>query len=434
MKLKHILCVALIALFAAGGLFAGGKQEAPSGPVTERKGELVNWTWTNKCIDEWLVPGFNKVYPNVKITTVPMSFPETHDKIFAAIAAGSGAPDFATIVSDYVQKFIEQGGLVDMTDYMNKHKGEFPKYKVEMNSDKDGRIFGVPFNSAPVGLWYRKDIYDRYGIKEILTWDDYLAQAKKMSKDGVYITSISVAARGMDLSMHGEVGLHALLTQQLAGSYFDKNDNPTLETKESKRAMALMNTLVQQKVAANVAQGSPAYYQLMDESKLTSVASAAWYINVLINFIKEGSPAFGNWRFQKLPAYDKGGSRASNLGGAELCLFKQTPKDKQELAMLFIDWKCTTQEGNRIHAQYGEFPSWIPSWTNPDVVNMTWPITGDQKLNAVFAEIEPLVPAWKQPPRYTEIQRILQAKMNEIFMGEKTVDQALAEAQKEAAR
>ena len=55
------------------------------------KGELVNWTWTNKCIDEWLVPAFNKVYPNIKITTVPMAFDETHDKIFAAIAAGSGA-------------------------------------------------------------------------------------------------------------------------------------------------------------------------------------------------------------------------------------------------------------------------------------------------------------------------------------------------------
>ena len=61
-------------------------------------------------------------------------------------------------------------------------------------------------------------------------------------------------------------------------------------------------------------------------------------------------------------------------------------------------------------------------------------MTGDQKLNVVFAEIEPLIPAWKQPPRYTEIQRILQAKMNEIFIGEKAVAQALAEAQKEAAR
>jgi ABC-type glycerol-3-phosphate transport system substrate-binding protein len=102
--------------------------------------------------------------------------------------------------------------------------------------------------------------------------------------------------------------------------------------------------------------------------------------------------------------------------------------------MAFIDFTCATLEGNKVHAQYGEFPSWIPSWTKPEVVNMTWPMTGDQKLNKVFAEIEPLVPRWVQPPRYTEVQRILQAKMNEIFTGGKTVDAALAEAQKEASR
>ncbi len=398
------------------------------------KGELTNWTWTFKCIDEWLVPAFNKVYPNIKIKTVPMSFPETHDKIFAAIAAGSGAPDFATIVSDYIQKFIDQGGLVDMTDYMNKHKGEFPKYKVDMNSDGSGHVFGVPFNSAPVGMWYRKDIFDANKIKLPETYDDYLAAARQLKKKGIFITSISVAAQAMDKSTHGEVGLHAFLTQQQSGSYFGKDGQPTLDTKESKRAMQLMDTLVKEGLAANVENGSPAFYQMLSDGKIASMMSAAWYINVLVNFIKPDSPAYGKFRFAKLPAFDKGGSRASNLGGAELCIFKQTPKDKAELAMAFIDFTCTTLEGNRVHAQYGEFPSWIPSWTNPDVVNMTWPMTGDQKLNKVFAEIEPLVPAWKQPPRYTEIQRILQAKMNEIFTGEKTVDVALAEAQKEAAR
>ena len=65
---------------------------------------------------------------------------------------------------------------------------------------------------------------------------------------------------------------------------------------------------------------------------------------------------------------------------------------------------------------------------------MTWPMTGDQKLNKIFAQIEPLVPAWKQPPRYTEIQKILQAAMNDIFVGDKTVDQGLADAQKEASQ
>jgi len=428
MKARRIVFCICAALLFCGVLATAGALDKNT------KGELTNWTWTNKCIDEWLVPAFNKVYPNIKVTTVPMAFDETHDKIFAAIAAGSGAPDFATIVSDYVQKFIAQGGLVDMTDYLSKHKGEFPKYKLEMNSDKSGHIFGVPFNSAPVGMWYRKDIFDKYNIKLPQTYDEYIAAGRQLKKYGVYIDSISVAAQAMDRSTHGEVGLHAFLTQQQSGSYFDAAGKPTLDSKESRRAMSLMATLVKEGLAANVENGSPAYYQLMDESKLATVMSAAWYINVLVNYIKEGSPAFGNWRFAKLPAFDKGGSRASNLGGAELCIFKQTPKAKADLAMAFIDFTCTTLEGNKVHAQYGEFPSWIPSWTNPEVVNMTWPMTGDQKLNKIFAEIEPLVPAWKQPPRYTEVQKILQASMNDIFVGDKTVEKGLADAQKEAAR
>jgi len=169
-----------------------------------------------------------------------MAFDETHDKIFAAIAAGSGAPDFATIVSDYIQKFIDQGGLVDMTAYMNKHKGEFPKYKVNMNSDKDGRIYGVPFNSAPVGMWYRKDIFDANKVKLPETYDDYLTAARQLKKKGIYITSISVAAQAMDRSTHGEVGLHAFLTQQQGGSYFDVSGKPSLSSKESRRAMTLI--------------------------------------------------------------------------------------------------------------------------------------------------------------------------------------------------
>ena len=44
-----------------------------------------------------------------------------------------------------------------------------------MNSDKNGHVFGVPFNSAPVGMWYRKDIFDKYNIKLPETYDEYLA-------------------------------------------------------------------------------------------------------------------------------------------------------------------------------------------------------------------------------------------------------------------
>jgi lactose/L-arabinose transport system substrate-binding protein len=429
MKGKRVLWILIVGLLALGVASVAGAADKAA-----VKGKLVNWTWTFKCIDEWLVPAFNKEYPNLKIETVPMAFDETHDKLFTALAAGSGAPDFATIDSVYIQKFIDQGGLITMNDYMNKYKSEFPAYKVKMDSDAEGNIYGVPFNSAPVGLWYRKDILDKYKLKLPETWAEYLALGRTLKSKGVFVTSISVAAKGMDRSMHGEVGLHALLTQQQAGTYFDNAGKVVLNTKESIASMKLMKSMVDEGLAANVAQGSPAYYKLMDESKLFSVVSAAWYINPLVNFVQKGTASYGNWRFAMLPAFTKGGVRASNLGGSELCIFTQTPKSQADLAWYFIEWSCRTLEGCKVHGQYGEFPSWLPSQKNEVVLSQVWEMTGDQQLNRTFALMEPMIPSWKMPPRFSEVQKILQAKMNDIFVGDTTVEKGLQEAEKEANR
>ena len=78
MRKSRVFFLALAVLILLSGLSTAGALDKNA------KGELTNWTWTFKCVDEWLVPAFNKVYPNIKIKTVPMSFPETHDKIFAA--------------------------------------------------------------------------------------------------------------------------------------------------------------------------------------------------------------------------------------------------------------------------------------------------------------------------------------------------------------
>ena len=58
---------------------------------------------------------------------------------------------------------------------------------------------------------------------------------------------------------------------------------------------------------------------------------------------------------------------------------------------------------------------------------------GDQKVYSLFAQITPQVPAtWRIPPQYTQIQSILQAKMNAILTNKVTVEKGLQEAQQEA--
>jgi lactose/L-arabinose transport system substrate-binding protein len=399
----------------------------------QAKMTLTCWTWTAKCVDDWLAPAFEKLHPNVDIEVTPMSHPDTHNKTFVSIATGSGTPDFLTIDSAYIQKFIDQGGLVGMTDFVSPIQDKFPAYKIANDSDPEGNVFGVPFDCGPVGLYYRRDIFDKYGVKLPETWEEYIAIGKQLRKNGVYITSVSIAGAAMDQTLHGEVGQHGLLTQQQAGSYFDRNLKPTLNTKESITAMKLIKRFVDEGITANVAQGSPAQYDMFNKGQLATIISAAWYVNVLNNFVTKDLPSYGQWRVAKLPAFVTGGVRASNLGGSELAIPLLTPEDKKEVAMQFIEYCCATLDGAKVHADYGEFPAYLPSYTTDIVQNKTFPMFQNQKVYKLFAEITPTVPTtWRIPPQYTEIQTILQAKMNAILTNKVTVEKGLEEAQKEA--
>jgi lactose/L-arabinose transport system substrate-binding protein len=419
--MKRVLLLVFLVLCLSTLAFGQGKMT------------LTCWTWTAKCVDEWLAPAFEKLHPNVDIEVTPMSHPDTHNKTFVSIATGSGTPDFLTIDSAYIQKFIDQGGLVDMTDFVSPLRDKFPAYKVANDSDAQGNIFGVPFDCGPVGVYYRRDIFDKLGAKLPETWDEYIAVGKQLKKNGVYITSVSVAAAAMDQSMHGEVGLHGLLTQQQASAYFDRKLKPTLNTKESITAMKLIKSFVDEGIAANVAQGSPAQYDMFNKGQLATVVSAAWYVNVLNNFVTKDLPSFGQWRVAKLPAYAKGGVRASNLGGSELAIPLLTSAEKAKVAMQFIEFSCATMDGAKVHADYGEFPAYLPSYSSDIVQNKTFPMFQNQKVYKLFAEITPTVPTtWRIPPQYTEIQTILQAKMNAILTNKVTVEKGLEEAQKEA--
>ena len=351
--MKRAVIFALVILCLAPLAFA---QEVN----TELKGTITCWTWTAKAI-QFVTPEFQKEYPNINVEVTPMSWPDAHDKVFVAIAAGSGAPDLLTIDSSYIQKFIEQGGLVDMTEYINTVRNKFPAYKIANDSDSSGHVFGVPFDCGPVGYYYQKGLVDKNNITLPATWAQFIAVGKKLKSKGIYMNTVSVAATAMDQSQHGEVGLHGLLTQQQGGAYFDADGKPTLDTKQSVTAMRLIKQMVDSGISANVEQGSPAAYDMFNKGQVLGVISAAWYVNVLNNFVTPDMPQYGNWRVARMPAFTPGGVRASNLGGSELAIATQTPDDQQKLAMAFIKWVCGSLPGARAHADYGEFPAYMPA-------------------------------------------------------------------------
>jgi len=395
-------------------------------------GTLTCWTWTAKAI-QFITPAFQKAYPGIKIDVTPMSWPDTHDKVFVAIASGSGVPDLLTIDSSYIQKFIEQGGLLDMTGFIDSVRAKFPTYKIANDSDSRGHVFAVPFDCGPVGLYYQQGLVDVYKLTLPKTWAEWITLGKRLKAAGVYINTISRGVAAMDPTMPGEAGLHAILTQQQGGAYFDARLRPTLDSRESVAAMKLIKQMVDAGIAADVAQGSPAYYDMYNEGQVLGLISAAWYVNVLNDFVTPDMAQFGKWRVAAMPAFAPGGARASNLGGSELAIAARTPEDQRRMAMAFISWACASVAGARAHADYGEFPAFMPAWPTDIIQNKTFPVLGDQKVYRLFAQITPTVPAtWRLPPQLTRIQAILEARMNAILTGAVSVDKGLADAQAEA--
>ena len=82
-----------------------------------------------------------------------------------------------------MKAFVDRGLFEDVSDIWdanNMHDGLLPVPKSAMTiKDKQ---WGVPYTYYQWGIYYRKDIFDKYGISEPKTWDEYLAACAVLKK------------------------------------------------------------------------------------------------------------------------------------------------------------------------------------------------------------------------------------------------------------
>lgn len=101
-------------LAACGGAAPSGGQAQPGAPVQGDTvvTEITFWWW-DQVGEVWKEP-FEKAHPNIKLNFVNTPFADAHDKLLTSFAAGSGAPDVASIEISRVGNFTAKGGLSDL--------------------------------------------------------------------------------------------------------------------------------------------------------------------------------------------------------------------------------------------------------------------------------------------------------------------------------
>src|SRR5215218_7815227 len=170
------------ALAAAGGLAsARGLSAAPR--AAAQSGTLTVWGFEGTLEGmQSQVQAFNQKYPDVMVNIQSFDYETVHTNLLNAIVAGTGAPDLCAIDVLRLTQYID--GLVDLSAHRAEYEDYFVPPILDLGSYQ-GKLYGLATDSEPVGLLYRKDIWDQYGITEdaIQTWTDLAEAGNKIDQD-----------------------------------------------------------------------------------------------------------------------------------------------------------------------------------------------------------------------------------------------------------
>lgn len=188
--LAAMLCVAMAAtsLVGCGGSGDSGKDtdtaKSSEKGSDEEKVELTIWE-TSRNKDDWytsMEKKFLEEHPNITLNKV-VKEGDPGNEFYQAVASGT-APDLVNCSFTMMDSYITSGILEPLNQYTDEWDewGNFTKEYVDMFT-KDGKVYGVPNQVAPMLFGYNKALFEEAGIKEPpKTWDEAVEVAKKINE------------------------------------------------------------------------------------------------------------------------------------------------------------------------------------------------------------------------------------------------------------
>lgn len=208
--MKKILALLLVLLILA--TFSCKKQEANKDGDQVAGGKeaaiVKVWGWRTQDAEVWkqTQAALQAKGDNIVIEYESFVPAEYDSKALLSLQGGSASDILYTrrLPGERTQGLIDNGFLVPLDKKIDL--SNIPE--TTLNSIRSGgEVWGVPFANQVVGIFYNKDIFDKYDFEEPETWDELLNISKKLKADGITPFMIPGKA-GWALAMqHAMVGV-----------------------------------------------------------------------------------------------------------------------------------------------------------------------------------------------------------------------------------
>ena len=367
--------------------------------ATEASGDVTIWYYWEteghqKALDH-IIQAFNDQQTAIKVEAKYVPFADFKKQLSIGASAGE-LPDLVILDNPDHASYAAMGVFADITDKFDVST----YYPGPVNScTLDGKLYGVPFGSNDLVLFYNEDMLAAAGCEVPTTWDELIDVAKKTTKDGVYGFAHS--------SVQNEEGTFNFLPwvwSTGATSY-------EIDSEGGIKAMNLVQTLVNDgsfpKEAINWTQGDT--MNQFSAGNLAMMINGTWQIPTMRENIKD----FG-WNVAAIP---QDAVQASGLGGENYAVIAGGNEDA---AVAFLKYATSGETCLYMMEHMGYISS--------DSTLAEGQFDGDP-VYQVFVDEMQYAGARGPLPEWPDISDAISLAFNKVITGESTPEDAAKEAQ-----
>ncbi|MFC9930525.1 ABC transporter substrate-binding protein [Streptomyces sp. NPDC127190] len=393
-RTRRLLTITTAALLVAG-LGACSSTKSTSDDSEKSQAGPVNmqfWGWApyEKIVDQW-----NASHPNTKVTfkKIPSGGKGGYTQISNAITAGQG-PCLAQIEYQTIPSMLVKNTIMDITKYASADMAKYIPSAVSASSI-GGKIYGVPVDVGPMVLFYRKDLFAKYGItRPPATWDQYMADAQKVAAADPSVKFGTAPGDANDLAAY------SLQTGQSWYSTKGSSWTVSIDNPGTRKVAAFWQGMKDKGLVTKTGNAwDPQFDKASEAGKVLTFVNASWASYGLKSDLKDQA---GKWRVAPMPTWKAGdGTSASNGGSATSVMTGcKTPREAAQFAAFLSSDPQAVKAG----IEGGLYPA---SKAGQDDASLTGgdPFFGGQKVGDLYKTSAAQVPTtWTNGPTYQQVE------------------------------
>jgi putative chitobiose transport system substrate-binding protein len=419
---KRFIALGLAGLLTSWLISCGSS--TPSGSTESAgeggKAEVEFWTMQlSPKFDDYfngLIGEFESENPDITVKWVDVPWADMETKILAAVSADN-APDVVNLNPNFASQLAAKGAWLTLDDKLTAEQKAIYLPKIWEATQIDGQSFGFPWYLTARVTLYNSEIFEQAGVAEPPTTFEELATVAQQIKEktGKYAFFVSFVPEDAADVLQSFV--------QMGVPLVDEQGKAAFNTPEGKAVFQYWTDLYQQELMPKevLTQGHQQAIQLYQSGETAILASGAEFLDTIATNAPDIAAAT-----QSAPQIS-GSTGKHNVAAMDLVIPNST--DVEEAALKFAAYVTNDENQLSFAKAANVLPSTVAAMKDSHFTELPAEATPVEAARAVSAaqleDAAVLIPAMED---VTELQKIIYDNLQAAMLGDKTVDQAVADA------